>query len=170
MEFFLGCFTVLLYILIGTPFETLRYFIFIYFIILLSLIDVKTMLVPRQVLGAGFFFGILSMLFSGTPTPLNALFGIAVGFMLLYPVHLIKPEGMGAGDPQFTAMLGLFLGWKGIIIGVISGTMLGGIVGVILLATGKAGPKTRLPFIPFLAAGGLISFFLGKTILKFYFG
>ena len=71
-------------------------------------------------------------------------------------LFLLSPSGMGPGDVKLAASLGTalaWLSWGALIEGALAGFLLGGVYGVTLLARGRAGRKTLLPFGPFMIAG-----------------
>ena len=71
-------------------------------------------------------------------------------------LFLFSPSGMGPGDVKLAASLGTalaWLSWGALIEGALAGFLLGGVYGVTLLARGRAGRKTQLPFGPFMITG-----------------
>ena len=70
---------------------------------------------------------------------------------------------MGGGDLKLGAMLGAFLGWKALLLALFVAVVLGGVVAIVLLASGLRGRKDPIPFGPFLAIGGAVAIFLGRT-------
>jgi len=79
-----------------------------------------------------------------------ALGGLALaGFYLV--LLLISPSAMGLGDVKLAASLGTLLawfGWRTLIAGGAAGFLLGGLVGIVLLASGRATRKQHIPFGP----------------------
>lgn len=148
---------------------SINLFIFFFITASLSLIDLKCFLVPDKLLLAGsllFFAG--AVIIKNEPVYYPIL-GAAAGFIPLFIIHLIKPDGMGLGDPKYAAMIGMALGWKGALIAVFFGVIIGGLFGVFLLLTKKASRKTEIPFIPFLTLGAWISWFFSRDIWNLYF-
>jgi leader peptidase (prepilin peptidase) / N-methyltransferase len=82
---------------------------------------------------------------------------------------LAYPRGMGMGDVKLAGVLGLFLGravGPAIFIALITGTLVGGLV---MARKGvAAGRKTKVPFGPFLALGGVIALFWGDAMVDWY--
>lgn len=64
---------------------------------------------------------------------------------------------MGLGDVKLAAAMGVILGLQGVVTSLFLAFVVGGIVGLILIALRKATPKTRIPFGPFLAAGTAVT-------------
>ena len=88
-------------------------------------------------------------------------------FMLI--IHLIYPKGMGMGDVKLSLMLGAFL-VKNVIVGLFIGFLIGSITGLSLIIAKKKNLKQFIPFDPFISIGGLIAFFVGDYILRWYVG
>jgi leader peptidase (prepilin peptidase)/N-methyltransferase len=76
-------------------------------------------------------------------------------------------RGMGLGDVALAPVLGLALGWLGwgpSLVGLGSGFLIGGVVGIALIASGLAGRRTRVPHGPFLLSGAALGMFLGEPL------
>jgi leader peptidase (prepilin peptidase)/N-methyltransferase len=102
---------------------------------------------------------------------LGALLGAALGALIPYLIgqvweRLFHKEGMGFGDVKFLAMIGAFLGWKGVLLTIGLGSVLGAGVGVAMIATGRGRRDTELPFGTFLAAGALLTLFVGPALMR----
>ena len=103
---------------------------------------------------------------AGVPEQLIA--GAAAGgFLLVFA--LAYPRGMGMGDVKLAAVLGLYLG-SAAAVAVFSGVLFGAIAGVVVMARlGVArGRKTKVPFGPFLALGGVVALLVGPPIVHLY--
>jgi leader peptidase (prepilin peptidase)/N-methyltransferase len=61
-----------------------------------------------------------------------------------------------------------WLGWGVLAIGLFGGFLLGATVGVALMAGGRAGRKTAIPFGPFLIAGAFVAVFVGAPLADAY--
>lgn len=80
-------------------------------------------------------------------------------------------RGMGLGDVALAPLLGLTLGWLGwgaSLTGLLGGFVLGAIVGVILMATGRVGRRSRVPHGPFMLAGAAAGLFVGQPLWHAY--
>jgi leader peptidase (prepilin peptidase)/N-methyltransferase len=103
----------------------------------------------------------------------EAAAGAAIGFAVLFVIHLVSPRGMGFGDVRLAGLLGLLLGWielPMVGVGLFLGFLLASLVGVGLLLARRRGRKDRVPFGPFLAAGALVAVLVGDEILRVYLG
>jgi leader peptidase (prepilin peptidase)/N-methyltransferase len=68
------------------------------------------------------------------------------------------------------AMLGGFLGWKGVLLTTFIGSLSGSIIGIILMILQKKGRNYKIPFGPFLVLGAVITLFYGQDIVYWYLG
>jgi leader peptidase (prepilin peptidase)/N-methyltransferase len=142
-------------------------------LIALAAIDVEHLLLPDRLTLPGVAAGWALQRWLPGATLLEALVGAFLGAGLLLLVGetwawLRGEEGMGLGDAKMLAMVGAFLGWKGVLMTLFVGCLLGAVWGVALLALRRAGPRTRLPFGAFLAAGALVALFAGPAPLDAY--
>ena len=84
---------------------------------------------------------------------------LAVG-ALLTGMALPSGGGLGLGDAKVGALLGWYLGWLGweaVLLGVILPWLINAPLVLALLATGRVGWRTPLPFGPALLVGGLLA-------------
>lgn len=114
----------------------------------------------------GVLLGVAALVDGDLDPWLRALLGGVAMFAVYFALVLAAPKGMGLGDVKLSGVLGLALGWLGWdvwAVGLISGFILGGLFGVVLLALG-AGRKAKVPFGPFMVAGALLAVFAGNPI------
>jgi leader peptidase (prepilin peptidase)/N-methyltransferase len=95
--------------------------------------------------------------------------GAAVGFGLLYFIawageKVFGEEAMGGGDIKMMAMVGAFVGWKGVLLTVFGGATLGTIVFVPLTLR----KKRLVPFGVFLAIAAASVFVVGDAVAQWY--
>lgn len=81
---------------------------------------------------------------------------------------VIPREAMGFGDVKFIAAIGAFLGWKSVYFTIASASMIGAIVGSVILLLNKRHWSSKIPFGPYLALGALIWMFAGSEIIQWY--
>ncbi len=86
--------------------------------------------------------------------------GIMNGGFILFLVVVTKEHGMGMGDVPIAFLQGLLLGYPKGLIALFLSFIIGSIVGIILIALGKAGLKSQVAFAPFL----IISLFIVKFL------
>jgi leader peptidase (prepilin peptidase)/N-methyltransferase len=135
-------------------------------LVVLSLTDVRTGLVPRRIVyaaGAAVAVALLcASAADGTWRPmLDALAGAAAGLVLLGGIWLVSPKAMGFGDVRLAGLCGGALGWFGlsaIYVGFLAAFVAGACVGLVVLV---ARGRHRLPFAPALALGTLFGVLWG---------
>jgi leader peptidase (prepilin peptidase)/N-methyltransferase len=81
-----------------------------------------------------------------------------------------KRDGMGMGDVKMLAMIAAFVGFWGAVVALFVGALAASVYGIGLMARGKAGAASRLPFGSFLAVGGLVAAVWGERVVGWYGG
>ena len=152
------------------------YVLFVVVLVVASVIDLRTMLIPRQVVWAGIVGGLALMagasVWTGDAGRLTgAVIGAGAYFALLLVSSLISPGGMGMGDVRLGALIGLYLGWIAWPL-IAAALLLGSAVGIVqgLAAKGLAGRRQPFPFGPALAAGALMTVWAHQPILDLLVG
>ncbi len=77
-----------------------------------------------------------------------------------------EPVAMGFGDVKLAAVIGGFLGWESLLVGLFLAVFLGAIGG--LLGRALFGGKRAIPFGPYLLVGGLLALFFGDGLIGWY--
>lgn len=174
----------------GLSLDTLFYAMLTYSLIVITFIDLGHMIIPnaitipgaaagliynalitdweksRDLLGAFSwslenFFGVLN------EVPfLDSVFGLITGGGILFLIAFLyiavrKQEGMGMGDVKLLAMIGAFLGWKGVVFVMLVSSILGTVTGLSIILYKKGDLKYALPFGPFLSLAAVIYVFTG---------
>jgi leader peptidase (prepilin peptidase)/N-methyltransferase len=142
------------------------------FLIVLFVIDLQHQLLPHRITIAGIVLGVVFSLFTD-PGLVDALFGILLGGGVLYAIgtawrRLFHRDGLGGGDPPMLAMIGAFVGWKMTLVALMMASLSGTIIGVALMATGRAHFASKLPFGCFLAVGAAAAATIGPAALDWY--
>ncbi|MBU0459156.1 prepilin peptidase [Patescibacteria group bacterium] len=163
---FLFVFT--LYLLEGKIFLAFSLFITLWLLLIISLIDAKTKLIP-DILNIPFVaFALVTALLTGSITFLAPV--IAVGFFL---IQWIASRGrwVGSGDIILAAGIGFLMGdWQRTVLAIGVSYVIGGIFAGYLLLTGKQNRRGQLPFGPFLAVGAVIVLVWGEGLLRVLLG
>ena len=142
-------------------------------LVCLSMIDADTQLLPDIIVLPLLWLGLILNSF-GVYTDLNtALWGAVAGYLSLWSVYwLFKlvtgKEGMGYGDFKLLAMLGAWGGWQVLPLTILLSSLVGAILGIIILKARGANNSTPLPFGPYLAIAGWIALIWGETITGHY--
>lgn len=162
-----------------------------WFLLVLSVIDLDTMRLPNPIVGTLAAIGglaivvgeitglhtapLVGMAASGVlsnPTPaalLGAALGMALSGGLAGTYALIRRRrGLGMGDVKLLAVLGLFVG-PYVVLCMFLGSLLGMVVGL-TAAKGRSAADTKIPFGPWLAAGGVLTTLIGPALWHWYLG
>jgi len=81
---------------------------------------------------------------------------------------VIPREAMGFGDVKFIAAIGAFLGMRAVFFTITAGSIIGAMVGLLMIMIGRREWSARIPFGPYLALGALIWIFFGAQLLNTY--
>jgi leader peptidase (prepilin peptidase)/N-methyltransferase len=84
--------------------------------------------------------------------------------------RLRRVEGMGLGDVKMMLMVGAFLGWQLTLLTVFIGSLLGSLVGILLIAFRGGSMKMQIPFGVFLGPAAIISLLAGQQFIEWYVG
>jgi len=164
----------ILYIIIflkyGISVTALKYCILISLLIVISFIDYKTQYVYRSTIIFGSICGFIFMLINFTlyrSGVLDSIAGSIIGFFIIKMIVIIT-KGMGDGDAEIAAVCGLFLGVKGILLGLFLSVIIGGASGILIIILKFKNLKDKIAFGPFIAVGAFISMMWAKEILEWY--
>ena len=143
------------------------------FLIALSGIDLRTRLLPDQLTLPLMWLGLIAASDNLYMSTKPALLGAMVGYMSLWSVYwvfkqLTGKEGMGHGDFTLLAALGAWIGLSGILPTILLSSLVGAVVGTIWLTAKGRDKATPIPFGPYLAIAGWISFMWGQDLVGAY--
>jgi leader peptidase (prepilin peptidase)/N-methyltransferase len=135
-------------------------------LVVLSSIDIERRIVPNVlVLPAAVIVLVAKTAVHPSVEWAAAGFGASV-FLLL--AALAYPRGMGMGDVKLALLLGFAVG-RYVPIALLLGMIAALVPSIVLFARhGRAARKMAIPFVPFLALGGVIALFAGKPLLDAY--
>jgi len=159
----------------GFSWEALAGALFAALLIALGTIDLEHFLLPDRLTLPGLAAGLVAQLALPHGSLGRGVAGALVGAGILLVVAGLWEmargvEGMGLGDVKMLAMIGAFLGARGVLVTIVCGTLLGSVTGIALVALRRGDFATRLPFGLFLAIGGLTALFAGDALVGFYLG
>ena len=153
----------------GVSLVSLKYLIFVSLLMIITGTDINTCLIPDMVTYPGMAMGLILSLFIPGISFLRSIVGLLVCGGVVYLLAWASRGGMGGGDIKLMGMMGAFLGWDAGLLALFVGALLGSVVGIVRIASGKQKRRDPMPFGPFLAVGGLISAFFAPSILSFIF-
>ncbi|MBU2380963.1 MAG: A24 family peptidase [Alphaproteobacteria bacterium] len=139
----------------------------------MSMIDVDHQLLPDSLVLPLLWLGLVVNSF-GLFAPLpDAVWGAVAGYLSLWSVYwLFKlvtgKEGMGYGDFKLLAMLGAWGGWQVLPLTILLSSIVGAVLGTIMLRMKKSDSGTTIPFGPYLAIAGWVALLWGDQITSAY--
>lgn len=151
----------------GFGLQLLSALIFVAVLIPLAVIDLEHRLLPNAIVGPATLAGlVLSVVANPSVWWVYLISAVAVAGAL-FGLVLVYPGGMGMGDVKMGGMLGAFLGPYAFL-AVFAGALVGALAGGLLMATGRMGRRSALPFGVFLAIGGVLTLFFGQDVWGTY--
>jgi len=172
----MGLFSVILLLRYGISPLYLIYFAFFASLTLVSFIDLAHRIIPDVISLPGIVVGLAVSWLHPQIAIKDALIGALLGGGSLYVVASVYPlvtkrEGMGGGDIKLLAMIGAFIGWKGVLFTILCSSFIGSVVGVsLMLISSEADSKYAVPFGPFLSLGAVIYVLSGEFLINWYMG
>lgn len=147
--------------------------IFSCYLVAASGIDLRTQLLPDQLTLPLMWLGLVASIDPLFINSKQALVGAIIGYLSLWSVwwlfkQLTGKEGMGHGDFKLLAAMGAWFGLAGILPTILLSSLVGAIIGSIWLAAKGRDRATPIPFGPYLAIAGWISFIWGQDLIGAY--
>lgn len=138
-------------------------------LIALTFIDADTTFLPDDLTLPLLWLGLIANLWNTFAPLQEAVIGAVAGYLILWSIYwLFKlatgKEGMGYGDFKLLAALGAWLGWKMLLPIILLSSIVGAVVGIVLIALARRGRDIPIPFGPYLAAAGFIVLLYGNAI------
>jgi prepilin signal peptidase PulO-like enzyme (type II secretory pathway) len=162
---------------------------FIYGLVLMAyfgvvvIVDIEHRLILHSVSIAGAILAfVIGVHLHGT---VESLLGGILGFASMWLFYFLglqftnlifrlqgKPleEGLGFGDVNLSGVLGLLFGWKGILIALFLGVLIGAVVGLIFMlgmaVTRRYKAFSTMAYGPFLVAGAVILLYFRDFVVR----
>ena len=143
------------------------------YLVALSGIDFRTRLLPDQLTLPLLWLGMIAAVENLYVGQKAAILGAMAGYLSLWSVYwvfkqLTGKEGMGHGDFKLLAALGAWIGLSGVLPTILLSSLVGAVVGSIWLGVKGRDKATPIPFGPYLAVAGWISFMWGQQLVDAY--
>ena len=161
----------------GLSLQSLVGFYFACTLLAIAYIDLDFGTIPDVLSLSGLIVGLATSPLLHPEAPVQAIETAVVGALLggglLFTVawtyeRATGREGMGGGDIKLLAMIGAFLGWQGVLLTLLLGSLVGSAIGISLMITRGADAKLAIPFGPFLSIGAFVALFWGSAIVSWY--
>jgi leader peptidase (prepilin peptidase)/N-methyltransferase len=116
----------------------------------------------------------LGLLFNlwGVFVPLQAaVIGAMAGYLVLWSIYWLfrlatGKEGMGFGDFKLLAALGAWFGWQAIPAILLLASVVGAVVGILMMVFARHAREVPIPFGPYLAGAGMLSLYFAGPLSR----
>ena len=144
-------------------------------LIALTAIDLDHQLLPDSLTLPLLWVGLLINIDATFVSLESAVLGAVFGYLCLWSVYwlfkiITGKEGMGYGDFKLLAALGAWFGLSALPTIVLLSSLVGAVIGIALIVTGRQRRETPMPFGPFLAGAGLIHLFYPDVLIGWIAG
>ncbi len=139
--------------------------VFAWISLALGLIDLEHQILPDVMTYPSIVFGLVCAWFGGLTSFPDAVLGAVVGAVVPTLVIVIYKfwrgiDGMGWGDVKYLAAIGAVVGLQDCLWVLVVAAVLGALVGLGLIISGRGSGRTALPFGTFLALAVIVWLYL----------
>jgi leader peptidase (prepilin peptidase) / N-methyltransferase len=146
-------------------------------LVVLSFIDLATMLLPDVITLPAIAVFFLAGFGVHEVSWLARLVGGAAGYAFVWLIaevyyRLSGREGLGLGDGKLLALVGVAFGWQALPLVVFAGSILGALISLPIVlfsrrhrTSGESLRQVQVPFGPFLALGAFVYLFAGRAVV-----
>jgi len=157
----------------GLSSETFVFLILGLLLIVISFIDIDYRLILNKITLPGIVLGAILTLSFRVLSYKQVLMGFAIGgggllMIALLGALLFRKESMGMGDIKLAAMVGVFLGVKGVAFTLLFAFFVAALFSIGAMALKKANRKSQIPFGPFIAVASVVYLFWGEQMIHWY--
>jgi leader peptidase (prepilin peptidase)/N-methyltransferase len=173
VELMAGLFAISTYLNFGLSFEALIIYCFLASLIIIIYIDIDHWIIPDSITLPGILIGFAASFFVEgihyTDSALGILTGGGTLWLVAYGYALLtKKEGMGGGDIKLLAMIGAFVGWKGVLLTIFLSSVIATVANIPGMLLSRKFFNYKLPFGPFIAIAAIMDVFFGDKIISLY--
>jgi leader peptidase (prepilin peptidase)/N-methyltransferase len=157
----------------GFGVQALALIVLAWALVALSFIDVDHQILPDVMVLPFLWLGLLLNMQNVFATLPDAVYGAAAGYLSLWLVfHAFKlltgKEGMGYGDFKLFALFGAWLGWQLLPLIILLASLVGAVVGLVLILALGRDRRQPIPFGPYLCAAGFLAALWGHDLTTWY--
>jgi leader peptidase (prepilin peptidase)/N-methyltransferase len=96
---------------------------------------------------------------------LGGLLGLGLPLLL----SMMTKGGIGGGDIKLFAVIGLFIGWQGVLLTFVLASLLGSFGVLVIMAIRRFKWGTVIPFGPSISLAAFLSYLYGNTMAEWYY-
>ncbi len=173
VELACGLFSAVIAWQFGVSWEALAMLVLTWGLLSMSLIDADHQILPDVLVLPLLWLGLILNSFGLFTSLSDALWGAVIGYMSLWSIFwlfklITGKEGMGYGDFKLLALIGAWGGWQVLPLTILLSSVLGAVIGIIILRLQRNGYSNPIPFGPYLAAAGWVALIWGEQITSSY--
>lgn len=173
VELACGLFSAVIAWQFGVSWDALAMLVLTWGLLSMSLIDADHQILPDVLVLPLLWLGLILNSFGFFTSLSDALWGAVIGYMSLWSIFwlfklITGKEGMGYGDFKLLALIGAWGGWQVLPLTILLSSVLGAVIGIIILRLQRNGYNKPIPFGPYLAAAGWLALIWGEQITSRY--
>ncbi len=155
---------------LGFGLQGLLGLVLVWTLIALTFIDADTTLLPDSLTLPLLWLGLLANTANAFAPLRDAVIGAVAGYLVLWTIYwlfklLTGKEGMGYGDFKLLAALGAWFGWQMLLPIALLSSVVGALVGILMMILARRGKDIPIPFGPYLAVAGLVALLYGGELI-----
>jgi len=160
---------------LGWNIGTLFLIVLVWCLVALTMIDYDTQLLPDSITLPLLWVGLLLNTQNIFTSLDNAVIGAVAGYISLWSIYwLFKlvtgKDGMGFGDFKLFAAFGAWFGWLALPLIILLSSMVGAVVGILMILILGRDKQLPIPFGPYLCGAAIVYIFWGELIIQWYLG
>lgn len=173
VELACGLFSAVIAWQFGVSWDAVAMLVLTWGLLSMSLIDADHQVLPDVLVLPLLWLGLILNSLGFFTSLSDALWGAVIGYMSLWSIFwlfklITGKEGMGYGDFKLLALIGAWGGWQVLPLTILLSSVLGAVIGIIILRLQRNGYNKPIPFGPYLAAAGWLALIWGEQITSRY--
>lgn len=145
-----------------------KYLVLSCLLIVATFVDLEKQEIPDELIVIGLVTGLIFNIYDIKTTMLSGIIGFVLGGGIFLVIAMLTNGAMGGGDIKLMGVVGLYLGWRYILLISMLSFVIGGVVSLILIAARIKNRKDYIPFGPFIAIAAMIVFCYGEWFLRMF--
>lgn len=173
VELACGLFSAVIAWQFGVSWDAVAMLVLTWGLLSMSLIDADHQILPDVLVLPLLWLGLILNSLGFFTSLSDALWGAVIGYMSLWSIFwlfklITGKEGMGYGDFKLLALIGAWGGWQVLPLTILLSSVLGAVIGIIILRLQRNGYNKPIPFGPYLASAGWLALIWGEQITSSY--
>lgn len=171
VEILCGLLFLSMYLLFGLSYVLPSFCILVFSLLVITVIDFEFQIIPDEfsflLVAVGFATSFFNTFLADSVFQriLQSVLGFLAGGGSLFIIGAIgklifKKDAMGGGDVKLMAGVGTFIGWEKVLFAIFIASLLGSVVGIILIVLKKISKREAVAFGPYLACASFVTLFL----------